>query len=271
MAPPLEFVLLSIPYDLKSSLRRGAREGPHALKAALFEEVFNPFSERGVNTRERGILLERGPVAAIDNFLLFEEAVLREVHRIRKGQILATLGGDHSVAIPVLKGLRKVHGKMNILFLDAHPDLYPEYQGDPYSHGCVSSRMMDMGPWRRVFHLGVRCATDRQVARATEHGIETIHAWRFEEAMGLSLAGPTYLSIDLDVLDPAFAPGVGNPVPGGISTRQLFDWIHGLDVDLVGFDICELNPRWDRAGITGITAARILMELMAHCIERRGR
>ncbi len=267
---PLEFVLLSIPYDLKSSLRRGAREGPHAIKAALFEEVFNPYSELGINTREEAILLERGPVPAIDNFLLFEEAVLREVQKVRKDQVLITIGGDHSVTVPVLKGLRKIHGKLNLLYLDAHPDLYPEYQGDPYSHGSVTSRALDLGPWGQIVQIGIRAATALQSQRAMKNRIRIINAWRFEEAMGLSVKGPTYLSIDLDVLDPAFAPGVGNPVPGGISTRQFFDWIHSLDAELIGFDICELNPRWDRAGITAITAARTMMELMAHCIERRG-
>ncbi|MBI4613917.1 MAG: arginase family protein [Planctomycetes bacterium] len=268
---PIEFVLLSVPYDHKSSLRKGAQEGPHAIKAAFSEDVFSAFTETGIDIREETILIERGPVPISDSFLVVEDVILKEVARVRKEQILVSLGGDHSITYPLFKGVRKIHSHLNLVCLSSHPDLHGEYQGDRFSHACAVARILELGQAGEVVLAGVRSITADQRLRAAEHGVKMIEARRFRDAMGLAIQGPTYLSIDLGVLDPAYAPGVGNPVPGGISTRELFDWIQSFDADIVAFDLCEMNPRWDRAGITTLAAARTLMEVIGHVIERRTR
>jgi len=151
--------------------------------------------------------------------------------------------------------------------LDAHPDLYEDYGGNRYSHACPFSRIMEKKLASRLIQVGIRTLNAHQKEQAERFGVEIIDMQNLKNPQPVHLKGPLYLSIDLDVLDPAFAPGVSHHEPGGMSTRQLIELIQGLRVPLAGADIVEFNPRRDPSEITAMVAVKILKEVAARMLE----
>ncbi len=176
---------------------------------------------------------------------------------------MVTLGGDHSISYPLVRSHARVHSGLTILHLDAHPDLYDELDGSRLSHGCPFARVMEEGLAARMVSLGIRTANPHQREQAKRFGVETFGPTDDLTAVLASLAPPLYLSLDLDVLDPAFAPGISHYEPGGLSTRQVLDIIHALPCPLTGADIVELNPDRDIHGMTAMVAAKLLKEIVA--------
>ena len=134
----------------------------------------------------------------------------------KKGKIL-TLGGDHSVTYPIIKAYSQFYSDLNILQFDAHPDLYHEYAGNPYSHGCPFARIMEKGFIKRLVQVGIRAMTSHQKEQAERFGVEIVEMKDFKPDLDINFTGPVYISLDLDGLDPAFAPGVSHQEPGGRS------------------------------------------------------
>jgi agmatinase len=187
------------------------------------------------------------------------------------------LGGDHSISAALVQGLAAQAGPLAILHLDAHPDLYDELDGSRHSHACPFARIMEAGAARTLVQAGIRTLNPHQQAQAERFGVEIFEAkeWaaggavRLENllASGGALSGAVYLSIDLDVLDPAFAPGVSHHEPGGLSTRDLLELIHALPGPILGADIVELNPSRDPLGITAAAAAKLAKEVLGRMLE----
>jgi agmatinase len=183
------------------------------------------------------------------------------------------VGGDHSISYPLVAAHAQVHEPPSILHLDAHGDLYDSLDGNRYSHACPFARIMEGGHARFLFQAGVRALTDHQREQAGRFGVrvlemrdtspESVLKGLAESLPPQSLSGGLYLSLDLDVLDPAFAPGVSHHEPGGLSTRDLITIIQDLPVPLLGADIVELNPLRDPSGITSMAAAKLLKEILA--------
>jgi len=182
---------------------------------------------------------------------------------IKSKSIPIVLGGDHSITMPCFKAALKHYPNLRLLYFDAHPDLYPDYDGDPYSHACSTYHIANLDGMSgdRITQVGIRASTPAQQALAKQSGIETIYAWEVE---GFSYRNndPVYLSFDIDVLDPAHAPGCGNPVPGGISSRQAFEMIQSIRAPIVAMDLVEVNPLLDPQGITALAAARVIIECL---------
>ncbi|MFX0140930.1 MAG: arginase family protein, partial [Candidatus Hodarchaeota archaeon] len=160
------------------------------------------------------------------------------------------------------------------IYLDSHPDLYHDYEGDKYSHACVVRRIIeetDIKP-SNIVQVGIRAPTPEQVEYADDQGITIISTREFQNKGAAEIGTEItnlfqqkvdflYLSIDLDVLDPAYAPGLGNPQPGGISTREIIDLIHGLsDLPLSAIDMVEFCPKYDYSNITAFVAAKLIQE-----------
>ena len=255
--------LIGLPTDSHSSFLRGAAKAPAAIRAALASDHSNMATDSG---------LELGPDIGFDdcNDLRLDESAA-DTDRIRDAATAAArdgvvpifLGGDHMVSFPVVAGLASVHGPLNILHFDAHPDLYHDFDGDPLSHASPFARIMEGGHAARLVQVGIRTANRHCREQATRFGVETVTMARFAVDKVPIPAGPLYISIDLDALDPAFAPGVSHHEPGGLSVRDILAVLQRVSGPLTGADVVEYNPDRDINGMTAVVAAKLVKELAA--------
>jgi arginase len=253
--------LLGIAYDTASSFQRGPAQAPPAIRAALASDSSNWWTESLLDLGQPGVLEDAGDLAPGD------ATVREEIERavtglLGRGRTPIVLGGDHSITYPVVRAFRP-RGRFAILHFDAHPDLYPEFQGDRFSHACPFARIMEEGLAAELTQVGIRTMSGAQADQVRRFGVKTVSpaewegGWRFQSDL------PVYLSIDLDVLDPAYAPGVSHPEPGGCSTRLLLSTIQQIKNPVIGADIVELNPLNDPAGLTARAAAKLVKEVAA--------
>jgi arginase len=152
--------------------------------------------------------------------------------------------------------------------VDAHPDLYDEFDGDRFSHACPFARIMEEGLADRLVQVGIRTATGHQRAQARRFGVEVIEMRQVRDDLRIALDTPVYISIDMDALDPAFAPGVSHREPGGMSVRQLVSLIQSIEAPVVAADLVELNPRNDAGGGSATVAGKVLRELLGLMVGR---
>ena len=185
------------------------------------------------------------------------------------------LGGDHSITYPIVRAVRWFHPRLSILHFDAHPDLYPEFQGDPYSHACPFARIMDEKLADQLVQVGIRTMNATQRTQAERHGVDVIDMRAWVTGRRPALEAPIYISIDLDAFDPAFAPGVGHREPGGLTVREVLTVLQGLPVPIVGADVVEFNPQQDAGGgggaggaggVTAAVCAKLVKELAGKMI-----
>ncbi len=266
-----EVGLLGIPFDANSSFRRGPAKAPAAIREALASEGVNAYSERGLHVWPGGPVTDHGDLrvpqragvrAPLD---VIERGVAAAVSQTPR---LLILGGDHAITYPVLQAMSKQWGKLSLLHFDAHPDLYPDFEGNRYSHASPMARVLEDGLVDRLVQVGIRTYTPAQAALARQHGVETYAAWELGTLPRLRFSKPLYISIDLDGLDPAFAPAVSHPEPGGLSVRQLLDIVAAVRAPrLAGVDVVELNPRLDPQALTAMVAAKLVREHLARLIS----
>jgi len=183
------------------------------------------------------------------------------------GKRPVSLGGDHSITFPIVKAFARHHRELTIFHFDAHPDLYDEFEGNRLSHACPFARIMEAGLAKRLVQVGIRTATAHQREQAKRFGVEMITMLDLPAHRALVSDGPVYVSFDLDVLDPAFAPGVSHREPGGLSVREAIGDLHAIRGEIVGADLVEYNPVQDVAGVTATVAAKILKEILGKMIE----
>jgi arginase len=257
--------LLGLPFDGFSSYRAGAADGPRAIRAALRSPSSNSFDEDLQDTGAR--LADAGDLTflkACDPLPVIEAGVM-EV--LRGGGSPLMLGGDHSVTWPILRAFRTHRGAepTSVLHLDAHPDLYDTFDGSRRSHACPFARVMEEGLADRLIQCGIRTLNAHQEEQARKFRVEIIPMRAGVEAMiqaAQATDGAVYVSVDLDVLDPAFAPGVSHPEPGGLSTRDLIRIIQALPRGrVIGADVVELNPAEDLRDLTARVAAKLVKEI----------
>ncbi|HXJ30980.1 MAG TPA: agmatinase [Gemmatimonadales bacterium] len=254
--------LLGVPFDAASSFRRGAAAAPAAIRAALTSPAGNSWSEGMVDLDAPGVFADAGDVQGLEPQTArarIEQAVAKLV---ATGARPIVLGGDHSITYPVLRGLRPRHHELSVLHIDAHPDLYEEFEGDPFSHACPFARVLEERLTDELVQAGIRTMTGHQRAQADRFGVDVIDMDAWSEGRRPRLAHPVYLSIDLDGFDPAHCPGVSHPEPGGITVRDFLSMLHRLEVGVVGADVVELNPELDPAGLTARVAAKIVKEIV---------
>lgn len=259
--------LLGLPYDASSSFLRGAATAPAAIRAALHSPSSNGWSEALVEVLGSRALADAGDLLLGDDPSSARLAIEAGVHKvIAAGGRPISLGGDHSVTYPVLRAVRAANPQLTILHLDAHSDLYDEFEGDRFSHACPFARIMEEHLCDRLVQVGIRALTAHQRTQADKFGVEIIDLRAWAAGVRPQLAGPIYVSLDLDVLDPAFAPGVAHWEPGGLSTREVIGLIQALPTRPVGADIVELNPPRDPRGITAMVAAKLVKELASRML-----
>jgi agmatinase len=257
-----DIAIIGIPYDDKSCYLKGAAEGPEAIRAASTGKAINPWTELGINLEEDVVMVDMGNMEVSGDFPKVAASIEKVILDILdKGAVPIVLGGDHSISYPVVKAFSRRYSPLSILHFDAHPDLYDELYGDRFSHACPFARIMEQGCADSLVQVGIRAATGEQRERALRHQIKMIDMKDIRKILKLDFSDHLYISFDMDALDPAFAPGVSHPEPGGLSTRQVIDIFHALQGDIVGMDVVELNPDRDPSGITAAAAVKIIKEV----------
>jgi agmatinase len=274
----LDIAVLGVPFDGGVSYRPGARFGPsHVRESSRLLRPYNPaldLSPFGVQQ-----VADAGDVAV--NPFSLEEAVQQignasDALLERAGRLL-TIGGDHTIALPLLRSVSRRHGPVAVVHFDAHLDTWDTYFGAPMTHGTPFRRASEEGLIDREasMHVGIRgplYAAD-DLTEDAALGFQIVHARELDDLGARGVVErirarvqdrPVYVSIDIDVLDPAFAPGTGTPESGGLLSRELLAILRGLaPVNLVGADIVEVSPAYDHAEITGIAASHVGYELIS--------
>jgi arginase len=254
--------ILGVPYDADSSFLKGTVHGPPVIRNAFRSPSSNTSAENGIEIDGHSQIEDVGDLelGSGQNARDQIESAIRNL--VMEGNKVLSLGGDHSITYPILGGYASKHGKINVLQLDAHPDLYDEFDSNRYSHACPFARALEDGVIDNLVQVGVRTMNTHQRHQADRFGVEFITAQNFATTL-VEIAGPVYVSLDLDVLDPAFAPGVSHYEPGGLSVRDILSVIHDLEVPVIGADIVELNPTRDIQEMTAMVAAKFMKELLA--------
>ncbi len=270
----LDVALIGLPFDGGTSYRPGARFGPrHVREQSAIIRPYNPVLDLAPFDRLR--VADYGDLSvnplSIDD--TFRRVATGLAPVLEAGTIPMCVGGDHSILLPILRAVHAVHGPVALVQLDAHSDTWDQYWGMKYSHGTPVRRAIEEGLLleSHILQIGLRgqLYDSHDMDFASQHGIDWITA---EDIHADGLAGvrkrlatfsghKTYLSLDIDVVDPAFAPGTGTPQVGGLSSVQVLDLVRALTgLDLVGSDLVEVAPPFDSAEITSLLAANLLFE-----------
>ncbi|MEO6223286.1 MAG: agmatinase [Vicinamibacterales bacterium] len=261
-------VLIGLPYDASSSFLRGSAQAPAAIRAALQSAAGNPWSERHGPAIGPDVLDDAGDLE-LPETSESRTIIEREVRLVAAaGRPPILLGGDHSVTYPILRAIGPLHPRLTVLHIDAHADLYDEFDGDRYSHACPFARVMEDHLVAHLVQVGIRTLTGHQQDQAKHFGVEIIDMRAWADGARPGIGGPVYVSLDLDGLDPAFAPGVSHREPGGLSVRDVLNMLFAINGPIVGADIVEFNPAQDLGGLTAQVAAKFVKELSG--LMRRG-
>ena len=251
--------LIGVPYDGSSSFLRGAAAGPASIRHLIRSPAINAFTELGVDLSH---LDDAGDLTLSDDAAAARASIQSAIEQLlSKSAAPICLGGDHSITYPIMRAIATHHPGVTILHIDAHGDVYDEFEGDRYSHACPFARIMEEHLCGRLVQVGIRTLTPHQRDQIKRFGIECIEMQHYAGGARPRIDGPVYLSIDLDGLDPAFAPGVSHREPGGLTVRDVLSLIHALTGPIVGADVVECNPSQDGSGITCAAAAKIAREI----------
>ncbi len=260
-------VFVGLADDSQSSHRRGCAQAPARIRLAYDGNSYNSSTEAGVDLS--GAVADAGDLASQGSWELTAKAFRECAARlVADGKIPFFAGGDHAITVPAVAGLAERGERIHVIQIDAHPDLYPVYEGNPNSHACVAARLLEMSHVASVTQLGIRTLNplQREQAERFRDGVRLFFAYdlpgRLPALPHIPPDAPVYLTVDLDGFDPAFAPGVTHPVPGGLTPRQVLDFIRTAPWKLVGMDVVELNPDLDVNNQTAVLAARLLHEGM---------
>src|SRR6266852_1617205 len=265
--------LLGVPLDVNSSYLRGAAAAPGKIREALRCDASNNWTELGVDLGTAGAFADAGNLRLSnsrekvgDDFAEIERAV---ADLLKKGARPVSLGGDHSVTYPILKAFARRYPDLTIVHFDAHPDLYHEFEGSRVSHACPFARIMEERLAKRLVQVGIRTMNGHQREQAARFGVEISEMRALPAYEKLKINGPVYVSFDIDVLDPAFAPGISHREPGGMTVREAIAHLHAIEGAIVGADVVEYNPAQDVSGMTATVAAKILKEILGKMIVEK--
>ena len=273
-----DIAIVGIPFDSGVSYRPGARFGPsHVREASRLLRPFNPATGNSPFASQQ--IVDAGDFAA--NPFNIEEAItsIEKDHRdlTEKVEKILTIGGDHTVTLPILRSLHAKYGRISVIHFDAHLDTWDSYFGADYTHGTTFRRASEEGLLdpEGCMHIGIRgpLYSAKDLADDKAIGFQIFSSIEFQD-LGVAEAikkmqnrvgkRPVYISIDIDVLDPAHAPGTGTPEAGGITSRELLSVVRATaGMNIIGADIVEVAPAYDHAQITGIAASHVMYELIS--------
>lgn len=255
--------LIGVNYDAKSSFMRGPAQAPGKIREILHDGSSNFISENGIDLNEAVIWEDEGDIEVGD----YPELLPAIQKKLKSGRKPIFLGGDHSISYPLVKAISEYHGDFVILHFDAHTDLYDIFEGDKFSHACPFARIMEEGLAGHLTQVGIRTMSPHHKDQADKFKVDIITMRGIEKMYELSFDKPVYLSLDLDVFDPAFVPGVSHHEPGGMNPRAFINFLHDTDMELIAADIVEYNPFRDVSDITAALAAKMLKEIAGKMAE----
>lgn len=276
--PRADIAVVGVPFDSGVSYRPGARFGPaHVREASRLLRPYNP--EQDVEPFAQQQIVDAGDISVnpfnLDEAVQQIETAAEELSA--DGKRLLTIGGDHTIALPLLRVAARRHGPVAVLHFDAHLDTWDTYFGAPITHGTPFRRASEEGliDLAASTHVGIRgplysrddLRDDKRLGFAVISSVD-IESEGLPRAIERMLARlgprPVYLSIDIDVLDPAHAPGTGTPEAGGMTSRELLAMIRALRaVNLVGADVVEVAPAYDHAQLTAVAASHVAYEILS--------
>ncbi len=256
-----KIIIQGIKFDEKSSYQRGPELAPPLIRKALYCASSNMFTESlksidNLNIEDKGDF-------EISEYFDIEKITEKHLNSNTK---VFTLGGDHSITFPIIKAYNKKYPKLDILHIDAHCDLYNNYEGDKYSHACPFARIMENGFAIRLVQVGIRTLNTDQAKQVEKYKVEIHEMKNLDLSMLARFENPLYISLDMDAFDPAFAPGVSHHEPGGLTSRQVINLIQSLDSKIIGADIVEYNPNRDFQNMTAFLAAKMMKEILEKMI-----
>ena len=256
---------LGLPTDQHSSHRRGPARAPAALRQMRddYAQWGNDATERGPEIGHDFVWHDLGDLPLDRSGEADRLAIVAAAAAAAPRGPLLSIGGDHSVTYPLVEGLAQRHGPLNVLHFDAHPDLYELLGDDPLSHASPFARLLERGLVGRLVQVGIRASNRHQREQARRFGVTTVEANDFVAGAVPLPPAPLYVSIDLDALDPAFAPGVSHVEPGGLTVRDVLRVLRRIDVPVVAGDIVEYNPLTDVRSATAVVAMKLAKELAA--------
>lgn len=277
---------LGVPIDISSTFRPGARFGPDSLRLIMQSENFECTSEKSVNLLDYYRIKDWGNIGIVNTD--FEKSlrfISEGISDLIASQIpFLTIGGDHSVLIGIGDAYNKSEIPVHIVYLDAHLDLYNEVKESRYSHACALRRFSEHEHFEGATILGYRDFNKNQIDFAQENGF-ILHStsalkskgdlYEFGKNLSKSLAKESsyiHVSVDLDVLDPAYSPGVGNPVSCGLNSSDVVNLVSGIfhflpKNKLIGWDIVEYNPLFDNSDITAFFIIKLMIEALGEQIS----
>ena len=256
--------VIGIPFDSNSSFLKGPAHAPTRIGLMEYEGSANAYSEsgkeiiKGKNYEWLGDINFKGTSSA-DAFTLIKKSIAVQLLQPVK---VFCYGGDHSVSYPVIDAFSEKFKDLNVLHLDAHADLYENFYDNPYSHASPFARLLEKGKIKSLTQAGIRTLNRHQREQANKYGVHVIEMKNLQFDFLKTLRAPLYVSLDIDVLDPAFAPGVSHHEPGGLSTRELIRIIQNIDVEIVGADLVEYNPIRDINNMTAMVCYKLFKELV---------
>ncbi|WP_127473203.1 agmatinase [Microbacterium sulfonylureivorans] len=272
-----DIAIVGVPFDAGVSYRPGARFGPsHVRESSRLLRPYNPAQD--VSPFSAAQVVDAGDIPAnpFDIDAAVEEIESAALDLGGRVQRIVTVGGDHTIALPLLRAVAKQHGPVAVLHFDAHLDTWDTYFGAPVTHGTPFRRASEEG----LIDLTASCHVGTRGPLYSKQDLEDDERLGFSivssvdiETQGVEAAidrmlrrlgdRPVYVSIDIDVLDPAHAPGTGTPEAGGMTSRELLRMLRSLSVcDIVGADVVEVSPAYDHAQVTGIAASHVVYELV---------
>ncbi|BFH74025.1 agmatinase [Sulfurisphaera javensis] len=265
-------VFLGIPFDDATTYRPGARFGPMGIRQGSrllrpYNQFLDVYPFETLNTCDKGdVNIIPG---YIEDTMRIIESSLQEI--VSKGIVPFIAGGDHSITLPILRAMYKKYGKVNLIHFDSHFDFWDSYWGKKYTHGTWLRRAREEGLLKDIVQAGIRGSiyskddlVDKDKLQIRSFTIRDLK-YNPEQVMKEinSLSGPTYISIDIDVVDPAFAPGTGTPEVGGLTSFEIIEIVRSLKLRIVGFDVVEVSPSYDVSEITSMLGANIIYEGMS--------
>lgn len=257
------FLLIGAPFDGTSSFFPGSRMAPVRIREASHGlETYSPVLDRCLEDAALGDFGDLDlPIGNTPASLELIEAACREA--LERGMIPIVVGGEHLVSLPAIRACAARYDGLAVIHFDAHADLREEYLGEHDSHATVMRRVGEVIGSESIFHIGIRSGTreEFQYAREASAGLCTDVLAGARQAAKLFGDRPVYVTIDVDVVDPGYAPGTGTPEPGGCSPGELFEAIYALaGLDVVGLDVVEVNPTVDVGVTTSILGAKVIRE-----------
>lgn len=276
-----DVVVFGIPFDGGVSFRAGAQDGPRELREITYS--IDPITERWESFSDLKVL-DLGDIEGKDREKIFKKAEEIAYQAIKAKKFITMIGGDHSTTIPVLRGIDKaLEESLGIIHLDAHFDLCDEIDGNYLSHGSTERRALELkniSDIGNIFFVGVRSIEAQELPFIRDKKINILKAMdihrqgvdksleRIREQM--KKFPRIYLTIDIDVLDPAYAPGTGTPQFGGLDSRELLDLLYGIfELPIIGFDVVETAPSLDDSKITIFAARKIITECWGHYYRKK--